>query len=202
MKPYVSAHSKKRLDGYLTKITCSDPLEDSQQHSAYKLLSLLFAYKRSQAKLHLRWNREASNQLALITLQELAAKRRTDPVLNGVYKALLVITDNNESAVQELLKTAELRIDEISASQRAKATSPRELNAVLKRAEHYLSKSPTLEPSEIIQKLKNDVGLYGINSYDEEEEKFFYDENNKKYPREKKIKVASVRNHISKKRKK
>ena len=46
-------------------------------------------------------------------------------------------------------------------------------------------------------RLRRDVA----DSYDEELEKFFYDENKKKNPREKHILLASVRNHISKIRK-
>jgi hypothetical protein len=201
MKASASAHSSKALHSYLTKIASGQLQTDSSQQSAYKLLSLLFAYKRSQYKLHLRWNKDASNHLALITLKDLASKKRTDPVLNGIHDALLKILGGHE-AVESLLKTAEVRIDEISESQRAKATGPRELNVVLKRAVHHHRKTPSLTTGEIIEKLKNDVGLYGINSYDEELEKFFYDENNKKNPKEKHILLASVRNYISKIRKK
>jgi hypothetical protein len=203
MKPSASAsaHSSKALHTYLAKIASGQLQTDTSQQSAYKLLCLLFAYKRSQYKLHLRWNKDASNHLALITLQELATKKRTDPVLNGIHDALMVIF-GNEEAVKTLLETAEVRIDEISESQRAKATSPRELNAVLKRAEHHHTKNPNLMPEEIIEKLKNDVSQHGINGYDEGLEKFFYDENGKKNPREKHIALASVRNHISKIRKK
>jgi hypothetical protein len=201
MKPSASARSSKVLHSYLAKIASGQLQTDSSQQSAYKLLSLLFAYKRSQYKLHLRWNKDASNHLALITLQELASRKRTDPILNGIHDALLKLLGEDE-AVEILLKTAEVRIDEISESQRAKATAPRELNAVLKRAEHHHRKDPNLTTGEIIEKLKNDVGQHGINSYDEELENFFYDENGKKNPREKHITLASVRNHISKKRKK
>jgi len=201
MNPSASAHSSKALHSYLTKIASGQLQTDSSQQSAYKLLSLLFAYKRSQYKLHLRWNKDESNHLALLTVQELASKKRTDPVLNGIHDALMVIL-GNEEAVKTLLETAEVRIDEISESQRAKAISPRELNAVLKRVEHHSRRDTNLTPEEIIEKLKNDVGLYGINSYDEELKKFFYDENDKKTPREKHILLASVRNFISKHRKK
>ena len=201
MNPSASAHSSKVLHSYLTKIASGQLQTDSSQQSAYKLLSLLFAYKRSQYKLHLRWNKDESNHLALLTVQELASKKRTDPVLNGIYDALMVIL-GNEKAVKTLLETAEVRIDEISESQRAKATSPRELNAVLKRAKHHYMRDPNLRPAEIIEKLKNDVGLYGINSYDEELKRFFYDEIGKKKPSEKDIFLASVQNYIAKLRNK
>lgn len=201
MIPRTSNHASQALNNHIKRIE-NGYRQGSFQESAYKLLNLLFAYKRSQYKLHLRWNREASNQLALITIQELAAQKKTDPVLNGIYKALLKLADDNKDAVQELLGTAEVRIDEISTSQRAKATAERELNPVLKRAKHYHEKYPDLSPQEIINRLKNDAGSHNINSFDDELEKFFYDEMGKKYPREKAITKASVQNYISKLRKK
>ena len=115
---------------------------------------------------------------------------------------MLKLSDDKEEVVQDLLETAELRIDEISTSQRAKAKAERELNPVLKRAKHYHEKYPDLSPREILDRLKNDAGTYNINSFDEELEKFFYDEIGKKKPREKDISLASVQNHISKLRNK
>ena len=201
MKPSASNHARQALANYVKRIE-NGYRQGSFQESAYKLLNLLFAYKRSQYQLHLRWDREASNQLALITVKELAAKKKTDPVLNGIHKALLKLSDDKEEVVQDLLETAELRIDEISTSQRAKAKAERELNPVLKRAKHYHEKYPDLSPREILDRLKKDAGTYNINSFDEELENFFYDEIGKKKPREKDISLASVQNHISKLRNK
>jgi hypothetical protein len=197
-----SNNPNKALFHYLKSIRIKKEPPDSFQKSAYKLLNLLFAYKRRQYKLHLRWNKVESHQLALFTLQELASKRGTDPVLNGIYETLLILADSNERAVQQLLKTAEDRIDEISTSQRAKATTERELNPVLKRAKHYHEKYTGLSPHEIIDRLKNDAGAYNINSFDEELGKFFYDEIGKKKPREKHISRTSVQNYIAKLRNK
>ena len=115
---------------------------------------------------------------------------------------MLKLADDNKDAVQELLGTAEVRIDEISTSQRAKATAERELNPVLKRARHYHEKYPDLSPREITDRLKNDAGGYNINSFDEELGKFFYDEIDKKKPREKSIALVSVQNYIAKLRNK
>lgn len=201
MIPRGSNHASQALTNHIKRIE-NGYRQGTFQESAYKLLNLLFAYKRSQYKLNLRWNREASNQLALITVQELAVQKKTDPVLNGIYKALLKLADGNKDAVQGLLETAEVRIDEISTSQRAKATAERELNPVLKRAKYYHEKYPGLTPHEIIDRVKNDAGGYNINSFDEELGKFFYDEIGKKKPREKDISLASVKNHVSKLRSK
>lgn len=200
MNPSVSNHARQALANYVKRIENGNQ-QGSFQESAYKLLNLLFAYKRSQYKLHLRWDKEASNQLALITVQELAAKKKTDPVLNGIHKALLKLSNDKENVIQDLLETAEHRIDEISVSQRKKATTERELNPVLKRAKHYHDKYPDLSPREIIDRLQNDEGAYHINSFDEELKKFFYDEIGKKKPREKSISLASVQNYIAKLRK-
>jgi hypothetical protein len=197
MIPRASNHASRALTNYIERIE-NGHWQGSFQESAYKLLNLLFAYKRSQYKLHLRWNKEASNQLALITVQELAAKKKTDPVLNGIHKALVKLSADKEDVVQDLLETAEHRIDEISKSQTAKAKAERELNPVLKRAKHYHEKYPDLSPREIIDRLKNDAGTNKINSFDEELEKFFYDEIGKKKPREKDISLASVQNYIAK----
>ena len=201
MIPSTSHHTSQALFNQIKRVE-NGHRYGSFQESAYKLLKLLFAYKRSQYQLHLRWHKEASNQLAFITLQELSQKKKTDPVLNGIYNALIILAEGNESAVKELLETAEHRINEISTNQRAKATAKRELNPVLKRATHYHEKYPDLSPREIIDRLKSDQGAHDINSFDDELEKFFYNEKGNKYPREKTITRASVQNHISKLRKK
>jgi len=108
-----SNYAAKALTHYLARIRRKNEVSESFQKSADKLLNLLFAYKRRQYKLHLRWNKVESHQLALFTLQELASKRGTDPVLNGIYEALLILADSNERVVQQLLNTAEGRIEEI-----------------------------------------------------------------------------------------
>lgn len=202
MKSSASNYSSRALLNYVKKISDRCLEIDSPEQSAYKLLSLLFAYKRSQYKLNLRWNREESNQLALITLQDLSSKKKTDPVLNGIYSAILILTNDNEEAAKKLLETAEARIDEISVSQRAKAKTLRELNPVLERVTYHYKKNPTLSPGEIIDRLKVDVGSNNITDFDEELGRFFYNEKGKKNPMEKHISLDSVRNFISKLRKK
>jgi len=78
------------------------------------------------------------------------------------------------------------------------------LNPVLKRVEQVHNKNKGLTPHEIIERLINDANAsaYGINSFDDELEMFFYDEVGKKKPIEKHIALRSVRNFIAELRKK
>ena len=56
MIPRASNHASRALTNYIERIE-NGHWQGSFQESAYKLLNLLFAYKRSQYKLHLRWNK-------------------------------------------------------------------------------------------------------------------------------------------------
>jgi len=127
-------YAKIKLERYLGEIHSGNLNHASFETCGYKLLSLLFAYKRQQNNLHLRWQRAESNQLALITTQELKDKKKSDPFLNGIYDALLLMADGNEAMVQKLLETAEIRTNEISSCQEEKAKTLRELNPLLQRA--------------------------------------------------------------------
>ena len=202
MKNSATNYAHKALFRFLAKINDDEYSTDSFQESGLKLIGLLFAYRRSQYKLHLRWNRDESKQLALITIQELASKKKTDPVLNGIHDALLKMSGNNEAAVERLLQTASDRYDEISVSQRKKSTAQREPNPVLNRVIYHHNAHPNLMPAEIIEKLKNDVGNHGITDFDDELKRFFYNVEGKRYSREKHISIESIRNFISERRKK
>lgn len=194
-----SSHAKNNLDRFLAKVFEGRLARTSFEKSGFKLLNLLFAYKRKEHGLHLRWQKQESNYLAFISIQDLAAKRKKDPLLDGIYKALLLLGDNNEEAVKQLLKTAEERIDEISSSQRAKATGPRTPNPVIQRAMQHIKRNPNYEPWEIIEFLINDVGSHNITAYDEELKTFYFVYfDKKKREREGSISLGAVRNAITK----
>lgn len=187
-----------RLDNYLEKIRKGKLKDSSFEATGFELLRLLFAYKRRQYGLHLRWQKAESLKLAWLTVIDLKSRKNTDPVLNGIYDAMVIHGNGNEALVKKLLETAEGRLDEISSSQRTKAQGPREPNPVVKRAIHHTEKNKGLDPWKIIELIKNDVGSHQINSYDEELEKFFYNHVEKQsYSIEKSITLRSVRNIIS-----
>ncbi len=190
---------KTRLDRYVEKIRKGKLKEHSFEATGFELLRLLFAYRRSQYGLNLRWHKADSLKIAWLTVQDLKSSKKTDPVLNGIYDALVIHGDGNEALVKKLLETAEGRLEEISSSQQAKARGAREPNPVVKRAIHHTQKNKDLEPWEIIELIKNDVGRHQINSYDDELEKFFYTHIEKKsYSVEKSITLSAVRNVITK----
>lgn len=194
---------KIRLDNYLEKIRKGKLKDSPFETTGFELLRILFAYKRSQYGLHLRWQKAESLKLAWLTVQDLKSNKNTDPVLNGIYDALVIHGNGNEALVKKLLETAEGRLDEISSSQRTKAQGPREPNPVVKRAIHHTEKNKGLDPWEIIELIKSDVGSHQINSYDDELEKFFYTHIEKQsYSVEKSITLGAVRNFISKLKKK
>jgi len=192
-------YAKIRLDHYVEKIRNGRLSSSTFEDVGYEVLRLLFAYKRHEHGLHLRWQRAESNHLALLTVQELKDSKKRDPILNGIYEAILLKADGNEAQVQKLLETAGLRINEISSSQRAKAVGPRQPNPVLDRVAQHIKRNPDYEPREIIELLMNDIGNYGITDYDEELQNFYYVFNNKRNrEQEESISLGSVRNAITK----
>ncbi len=190
---------KIRLDKYVEKIRKGKLKDSSFEATGFELLRLLFAYRRSQYGLNLRWHKAESLNLAWLTIQELKSRKKKDPVLNGIYDSLTILGNGNKALVQKLLETAEKRLEEISSSQSAKAQGSREPNPVITRAMHHLQKNKDLESWEIIELIKSDVGNHKINSYDDELEKFFYTYIEKKsYSVEKSITLGAVRNAITK----
>jgi len=190
---------RTRLDRYVEKIQKGKLKEPSFEAAGFELLRLLFAYKRSQYGLNLRWDKADSLNIAWLTVQDLKSSKKTDPVLNGIYDALLIHGNGSEALVKKLLETAEGRLEEISSSQQAKARGTRKANPVVKRAIHHTHKNKDLEPWEIIDLIKSDVGKHHINSYDDELKKFFYTHIEKKsYSVEKSITLSAVRNVITK----
>lgn len=188
-------YTKIRLDRYVEKIRNGQlnslPLEDV----GYEVLRLLFAYRRHEHGLHLRWHQAESNYLALLTVQELKDAKKRDPILNGIYEAILLKADGNEAQVQKLLETAETRINEISSSQSARASTPRKLNPLLQRAEIHRKRNKGITPGEIIERLKDDVGSHGIIDYGDDI--FVYEEPTGSGI-EKSMGINSVRNAIRK----
>jgi hypothetical protein len=187
-------YTKIKLERYLEKIPSGNLNQTSFETYGYKLLSLLFAYKRHQNNLHLRWQRAKSNQLALITIQELKDKKKSDLFLNGIYDALLLMADGNDAMVQKLLETAAIRTNEISSSQSKKAGTIRRLNPLLQRAVVHLKRNVGITPAEIIDRLKDDVGEYGIVEFGDD---IFIYNDPVDSDIEKSMAVNSVRNAIS-----
>jgi len=161
-------YQKEALERYLRLKPVGEFNRENFYKSGFELLSLLFAYVRKQNGVHLRWNRSEANRLALVTVGQLKAKKKTDPILNQVYDMIMELAGNNKALVDQLLNLAEIRIDEISRSQSKKARTLRMLNPAYKLILGYLKINNELTASEIISKLEDEKGMGVITDYDEE----------------------------------
>jgi len=150
-------YAKLNLEHYLKKIRRGDFKNSSSEVSADELLALLFTYVRKIEGLHLRWQYNESSYLAHLTILELQNKKKTDPVLNNICNALLLLNEGNQAAVEKYLAQAENRLKENSLSQSTKAKSPRYLNPVLQQAQKYIKRNKSTSPKQVIDRVIDDA---------------------------------------------
>jgi hypothetical protein len=126
-------YQKLELDRYLRRSIPRHRNESSIRDNNDELLRLVFAYTRKQNNLHLRRDRNASIELAFLTVEELFKKKKKDPTLNKVYDRL--VADNNlpdEKLRELLLESADRILNGTSARNRVISRGPR------KRKKHPL----------------------------------------------------------------
>jgi len=188
-------YAEINLYRYLRKIRAGKLGHIPFEESGFKLLTLLFAYKRKENGLHLRWHRAKSNYLACLTVDELAEKKKTDPILIGIHEALDILSDNSEEAIRKLLAIATIRINENSNAQSARAKTPREPNPVIKSAMECIRLNKCSTPKEIIDCVISKADNHGEYRYSEG----YFDYEDLKDPRIlKSISLPSLRNVITK----
>ncbi len=185
-----------KLNSYLRTIENRQFSTKDRIAASEKLLSLSFAYIRNIKGIHLRWQHQEAINLACLTTQELQNRKNTDPVLNRIHNALLKINGNIPEAVDELLRAAEARLDEISKSQSAKASTKRVPNPIIRRALEIKRQLPGLNQNEIISKLRSEISNGAHEKYDDETFSYI---DPKDPRRQKTITVRSVKNALSKK---
>ncbi len=96
-----------RLDRYLARFKNIELDEDSFADYGNHLLKLLFALRRKENGLHLRWNPDQSNQLALITLDEISEaikkKKHLNPAIHAVAEGIRIAAKNKDDVMKKLL---------------------------------------------------------------------------------------------------
>ena len=94
------------LQGYLR----NPPKPVSNDHTreiGEELLTLIFAYARSRARLNIRLHRQESDALLFFTAEELFAKKGKDPDLNDAYKLLEKLDPADTASRETILNLAE-----------------------------------------------------------------------------------------------
>jgi len=103
-------YQKLNLERYLRRSIPSYRNEASIRDNNEELLRLVFAYTRKQNNLHLRRDRNASIDLAFLTVEELFKKKKKDPTLNKVYDRLVAENNLPDEKLRELLLESADRI--------------------------------------------------------------------------------------------
>ena len=126
-------YQKLELDRYLRRSIPRHRNESSIRDNNDELLRLVFAYTRKQNNLHLRRDRNASIELAFLTVEELFKKKKKDPTLNKVYDRLVAENNLPDEKLRELLlESADRILNGTSARNRVISRGPR------KRKKHPL----------------------------------------------------------------
>lgn len=126
-------YQKLQLDRYLRRSIPRHRNESSIRDNNDELLRLVFAYTRKQNNLHLRRDRNASIELAFLTVEELFKKKKKDPTLNKVYDRLVAENNLPDEKLRELLlESADRILNGTSARNRVISRDPR------KRKKHPL----------------------------------------------------------------
>jgi hypothetical protein len=126
-------YQKLELDRYLRRSIPRHRNESSIRDNNDELLRLVFAYTRKQTNLHLRRDRNASIELAFLTVEELFKKKKKDPTLNKVYDRLVAENNLPDEKLRELLlESADRILNGTSARNRVISRGPR------KRKKHPL----------------------------------------------------------------
>lgn len=126
-------YQKLQLDRYLRRSIPRHRNESSIRDNNDELLRLVFAYTRKQNNLHLRRDRNASIELAFLTVEELFKKKKKDPTLNKVYDRLVAENNLPDEKLRELLlESADRILNGTSARNRVISRGPR------KRKKHPL----------------------------------------------------------------
>ena len=103
-------YQKLNLERYLRRSIPSYRNEASIRDNNEELLRLVFAYTRKQNNLHLRRDRNASIDLAFLTVEELFKKKKKDPTLNKVYDRLVAENNLPDEKLREILLESADRI--------------------------------------------------------------------------------------------
>jgi hypothetical protein len=126
-------YQKLELERYLRRSIPRHRNELSLRDNNDELLRLVFAYTRKQNNLHLRRDRNASIELAFLTVEELFKKKKKDPTLNKVYDRLVAENNLPDKKLRELLlESADRILNGTSARNRVISRGPR------KRKKHPL----------------------------------------------------------------
>jgi hypothetical protein len=126
-------YQKLELERYLRRSIARHRNESSIRDNNDELLRLVFAYTRKQNNLHLRRDRNASIELAFLTVEELFKKKKKDPTLNKVYDRLVAENNLPDEKLRELLlESADRILNGTSARNRVISRGPR------KRKKHPL----------------------------------------------------------------
>jgi len=126
-------YQKLELERYLRRSIPKYRNESSIRDSNDELLRLVFAYTRKQKNLHLRRDRNASIELAFLTVEELFKKKKKDSTLNKVYDRLVAENNLPDEKLRELLlESADRILNGTSARNRVISRGPR------KRKKHPL----------------------------------------------------------------
>ncbi len=145
-------YQKLELERYLRRAIPSDRNELFSRQYNEDLLRLVFAFVRKQHNLHLRRHRNASIELAFLTVEELFDRKKKDPTLNKIYDRLVAVNNLPDKKLKELLlETADRILNGTAARNRVISRGPRQ------RKKHPLK--VMLEELMVIHSKQNHVWL-------------------------------------------
>jgi hypothetical protein len=180
-------YAKIKLDRYLARSENIKLSEKSFFDYGNQLLKLLFALQRKENGLHLRWNPYESEQLALLTLNEvnkaIKTKKHLNPAIHAVAKGIRIAAKNKDEVMEKLLLgAAEDIINGKSNEQRRIAQRPRKrkehpFKEIVRRAtrQYHSHNHNTIRDKAIIEG-KNTKLIYQV---EDEQKKIVFNDNHK-----------------------
>lgn len=188
----ISSHSEICiiLDKHIARLKSSNYIPTNNKEEFQKILNLVVFHRRKLSGLHFRWHKNASIELALLTIEELRSRKKSDPVANKLYE-IAALTELQPEVIEKILDTAETYFIGESAKQSARAKTPRKISAVEIEIAKYVKQTPDISPDEIIKKL---VGMRLIEAEEGSDKYWRLDKNRD-------ISIGHLKNLISKQRK-
>ena len=173
-------YAKIKLERYIARIWKGDLKKAPFEQAGTVLLNLVFAYVRKENNIHLRWNNAEANYLALLTIAELKKRKGKDLVLIGIYDALMELAGQNKKVVDQLLLTAEIRLNELHEVQTTRGNIPKKPSPFAKIIGDIVLSNNGINTTDLIDELAKDKYSKVVRSVDSEAKKVYLENGKEK----------------------